>query len=256
MLGDKAVREAAKNYVVVVQDYDGLNGKVIKWTFEHGNTNHDPSVLAWILDPEGGEIARAGGKLGSASAFAAWLKQHSRASFPLVDPAAFEILKNEARQIAARRKLGAVLASLRDKALEETGKAREEAGDLLAKLEDYAAFQVKRAKGLMERDPAGALAALKAVAAQFKGDKVGADADAAYKTLKKDKAFQREVKAGLVLAKMRELKRKIKPKRPLTSPSNRKVVNQLRGLMRVLEKSFKDTRMCARARELMKALGK
>ncbi len=33
--------------------YDGLNGKIIKWTFENGNDNHDPSVLAYYLEKHG-----------------------------------------------------------------------------------------------------------------------------------------------------------------------------------------------------------
>ena len=33
--------------------YDGLNGKIIKWTLANGNDNHDPSVLAYLVDRNG-----------------------------------------------------------------------------------------------------------------------------------------------------------------------------------------------------------
>jgi len=37
----------------VEQHYDGLNGKIIKWTLENGNTNHDPSILAFVVGRDG-----------------------------------------------------------------------------------------------------------------------------------------------------------------------------------------------------------
>ena len=39
--------------------YDGLNGKIIPWTSEHGNKSHDPSVQAFVLKPDGEVLSRA-----------------------------------------------------------------------------------------------------------------------------------------------------------------------------------------------------
>ncbi len=73
--------------------YDGLNGKIIPWTLEHGNTNHDPSVLAFILKPDGTVITRAPNAVPyQASSFARWLEEqvdayeklHPRTRVPFV----------------------------------------------------------------------------------------------------------------------------------------------------------------------------
>jgi hypothetical protein len=252
---DSDVRREAKNFIRVVQNYDGLHGKVIQWTLKHGNTNHDPAVLAWVLDPKGEELGRPGGKLQSPSAFASWLAEMSRASFPLVDPAKFKVLRAEAKAVAAQKKLGTVLAALRTKAVEETGEAKTEAADLLAKLLDFANYQLERAKKLEETSPGEALAFYKKIASTFKGDTVGAKAQATHATLKKDKAFQREVKASAVLDKMKELAGRIKPKRPLTSPANRKIVASLRALLLALQKKYGDTKVYQRAKKLVDGLG-
>ncbi|MHC5037616.1 MAG: hypothetical protein ACYTHM_09905 [Planctomycetota bacterium] len=240
----------------MLQDYDGLNGKVIQWTLKHGNTNHDPAVLCWALDPKGNVLGRPGGKLHSASGFVSWLKEMGRASFPLIDPAKYTVLRSEAKSIAARKNLGTVLADLRGKAEKETGKAQEEARALLEKLLAYAGYQLDRAEKMKDEDPGEALAMYKNIAAMFKGDEVGEKADAIYTALKKDKAFQREIKAGALYRQMRELKNRINPKRPLDSPSNRKTVATLRALMQGLQKKFSDTKACEKAKKLMDALGK
>jgi hypothetical protein len=252
---DGDVQREAKKFVRVVQHYDGLNGKVIQWTLKHGNSNHDPSVLAWILDPKGEELGRPGGKLQSPSAFSSWLAEQSRASFPLVDPARYKILRAEAKAIAARKKLGAVLSGLRVKAVEETGQEKAEAAELLAKLLDFANYQLERAETLKESSPGEALAFYKKVASMFKGDAVGEKAGATRAALKKDKTFQREVKAGTILEKMRALENQIKPKRPLTSPTNRKVVASLRAMLMILKKKFGDTKVYERAKKLVDGLG-
>lgn len=239
----------------VLQEYDGLNGKVIQWTLKHGNTNHDPGILAWVLDPEGEVLAMAKGELGSASGFVKWLGEMSRASFPLVDPERYTALAQEARAIAARRNLGEVLKGLREKAESETGEALAEAGELRDKLLDYATYRLERAAARKDADPAGALEAYKEIASEFRGDAVGEEADRIHKDLKGDKAFQRELKAGTVLAMIRDLKDGIRADRPLDAPANKKAVAKIRMLMAALERSFADTKVFEKAQALVKELG-
>ncbi|MGE0192417.1 MAG: hypothetical protein AB7T63_10290 [Planctomycetota bacterium] len=77
----------------VLQTYDGLQGKVIKWTLAHGNTNHDPSVLCWLVHADGEPSAtlQTGGQY-QPSSMARWLgdelvayeKAHPRTRVPFV----------------------------------------------------------------------------------------------------------------------------------------------------------------------------
>lgn len=211
MFSDAEFQTAAKrDFEPVLHHYDGLKGAVIKWTLEHGNTNHDPSVLAWVLDPSGKVIA----KCASASSLKTWMKSHARASFPLVDPAEYEALGSEAKAVASRRGLGRALAKLRGLAkggdgLSETEQA--EAQQLLGKVQGYAQWKVDRAKKLETEDPAAALAIYKELASQFKGDQVGDDAKQTYDRLRKDKAFQAEIKAAALLEKAQEVGKKFRP---------------------------------------------
>ena len=55
--------------------YDGLAGKVIAWTREHGGTSEDPSVQAFVVVPSGGQVTRAPRESAYAPGeFAKWLK--------------------------------------------------------------------------------------------------------------------------------------------------------------------------------------
>ncbi len=77
----------------VEQLYDGLNGKVIKWTLENGNKSHDPSCLAF-LEGRNGKVVSKGPSPYSASSFTKWLneevlkyeKSHPRTRVPFLPP--------------------------------------------------------------------------------------------------------------------------------------------------------------------------
>lgn len=214
MFSDAAFQLAAQKFVPVLQPYDGLNGAVVRWTLEHGNTNHDPSVLAWVLDPKGEVVEAApAGVLYSASAFNGWLDKMCAASFPLVDPTKFPDLAKEAKQVASRTGLGTVLASLRKLAADEALAApkREQATALIAAIEVHAKYKQDRAKSLETQDPPAALEAHRELAAVFKGDAIGAEALATHDRLKKDKAFAEAVKAHALLSQAKALEAEMKP---------------------------------------------
>ncbi len=77
----------------VEQLYDGLNGKVIKWTLENGNKSHDPSCLAFLVGRDGKVVSKCPSPY-SASSFTKWLgeevvkyeKSHPRTRVPFVPP--------------------------------------------------------------------------------------------------------------------------------------------------------------------------
>ncbi len=204
MLANAQVQAQLKQFICVKWYYDGLKGSVIAWTNTHGNTNHDPSQQAWILDPQGNEISRGRGKTRQASSFSGWLEKNSKSSFPLLDPKRYKHLKTEATSIARRKRLGTTLAGLRKKATRQSDKpeVKAEAQQLLDKLLTYAQWQVRRAAQLKDLDPVSAYAMYKSLARDFKGDQIGADAKKTYDALRKDKQFQGEIKAARLLERV------------------------------------------------------
>jgi hypothetical protein len=88
--------------------YDGLKGKIIPWTMEHGNKSHDPSCLAFLVGRDGKVVSKCpGGQAYSASGFSKWLsaevdkyeRAHPRTRVPFVvaEPDEFESAR-EARK--------------------------------------------------------------------------------------------------------------------------------------------------------------
>ena len=59
MNGDDDVQKAFDRFETVEWLYDGLQGKVIKWTKEHGNDHDDPSVLVFVADSDGKVLEKA-----------------------------------------------------------------------------------------------------------------------------------------------------------------------------------------------------
>jgi hypothetical protein len=73
--------------------YDGLKGKIIPWTKERGGTSDDPSVLVFLLAPDGSLVERCPpASAYQASLFAKWLRErldryereHPRTKVPFV----------------------------------------------------------------------------------------------------------------------------------------------------------------------------
>lgn len=85
------VKKLLPRVEAVEQLYDGLNGKIIKWTLEHGNTSHDPSALAFLVARDGQVLSKCPNPY-SGSSFAKWMEEevkeyertHPRTAVPLV----------------------------------------------------------------------------------------------------------------------------------------------------------------------------
>jgi len=77
---DEDLAKVLPRFEAVEQHYDGLNGKIIKWTLANGNANHDPSVLAFVVGPDGKVFASLmNGQQYQAGAFTKWAKQQANA---------------------------------------------------------------------------------------------------------------------------------------------------------------------------------
>ena len=75
MAGNDEVKAELRRFEIVEWWYDGLKGKIIPWTTEHGNTSHDPSVQAFVLKADGAVLARApNADVYQASSFTKWIK--------------------------------------------------------------------------------------------------------------------------------------------------------------------------------------
>jgi hypothetical protein len=73
--GSDEVKAELRRFEIVEWWYDGLNGKIIPWTTEHGNTSHDPSVQAFVLKADGAVLARApNAEVYQASSFTKWIQ--------------------------------------------------------------------------------------------------------------------------------------------------------------------------------------
>ncbi len=78
MAGDADVQKAFEQFETVEWLYDGLGGKVISWTKEHGNENDDPSVLVFMTGVDGNVIATAP-NVYQPSGFRKWLDEQAAA---------------------------------------------------------------------------------------------------------------------------------------------------------------------------------
>lgn len=60
--------------------YDGLAGKVIPWTRNHGGTSDDPTIQAFVILPDTGAVTRASREQSlTPDSFAKWLKDQADA---------------------------------------------------------------------------------------------------------------------------------------------------------------------------------
>ena len=76
MNGDADVQKAFDRFETVEWLYDGLQGRVIKWTKEHGNDHDDPSVLVFVADSDGKVIEKATNAY-QPSGFQKWLEEQA-----------------------------------------------------------------------------------------------------------------------------------------------------------------------------------
>jgi len=90
--------------------YDGLNGKIIKWTLENGNTHKDPSCLVFLVGRDGKLVSSCpGGQAYSASGMSKWLKAEvakyershprTRVAFLMSEPESLEQARESGKNV-------------------------------------------------------------------------------------------------------------------------------------------------------------
>lgn len=109
MQADDEVEKILARFETVEQFYDGLGGKLIPWTKEHGGTSDDPSAQVFVVGVDGEVVARAPDSTAYhakalaewlAGQAAAWERAHPRTALPLVR--AEVALDGEGEEAAAR----------------------------------------------------------------------------------------------------------------------------------------------------------
>ncbi len=117
--GDADVAKQLPRFEQAEWLYDGLGGKVIPWTKEHGGTSDDPAVQVFVVQPETGAAARAPQSDAYApAALAKWLKEqadvYEKAHPPTRMPFQLADLKAEGDGAARRVSCPALDAAKKD----------------------------------------------------------------------------------------------------------------------------------------------
>lgn len=137
--------------------------------------------------------------------------------------------------------------------VEDLGKLEgAEASSLRASLVQHAERLFAEAKQLEETNALEARSAYTHLSKLYKGQEQGDAAKARLSTLKKDKAFQTELKAARILAKLEAAAGQIRTQYQPEHPANRKPYGILRAALKKLERSYPDAKATAQAREIAK----
>ena len=178
----------------------------------------------------------------------------------LAGPRKYERVKAEAAKVRARKGMGEAAAELRKKAESGIPEEKEEAAELLARLEAYAEREGKRAEAAEAAgDPLKAQAIRKDLGRDFKGDGIGAKAAAGEQERAKDPSFKKELDAAKGKASIEALADSIDPLRrdenvEKWKSKNAAVLAKILGLFKGLEKNFGDTKVCANVKGRLKEL--
>ncbi len=132
--------------------YDGLNGKIIPWTKQHGGTSDDPSCQAFVVGRDGAVAARCPDAQAHApGSFAKWAQEqadlyeraHPRTRMAFL-PATVRVDELDGVQVASSKELDAALEA-GAAVLLYVGRERFEEGDRTAKSEVAAARKFEKA---------------------------------------------------------------------------------------------------------------
>jgi hypothetical protein len=157
--GDADVAKQAARFEQAEWQYDGLNGKVIPWTKEHGGTSDDPAVQVFVVVPDTGQVTRAPRDEAFAPAeFAKWLKEQADA-FEKAHPAtrvAFLAadVKSKGEGAAAKWTCPAIDAAKKDQKPVLVYVTRGERADADKAAKAQAAASRKLEKGLLDSEQA------------------------------------------------------------------------------------------------------
>lgn len=122
---------------------------------------------------------------------------------PLVGEGPYKKLAALVAKIKERKNLGQILATIKTKHLvSENEEEKAEAEKLAAKLTQYGNRLMQKADKKKDSEPMSAFNLYQQLAALYKGDEIGDNADKIVKDLKEDKTFQENMKADKELTDM------------------------------------------------------
>lgn len=145
-----------------------------------------------------------------------------------------------------------------EKLKDSDGDTGSEATYLAERIANYGNGILEDAKTNETEDAFAAMMGYAEAAKNFKGHEIGDKAKTRMKELKKDKAFQKELKAGQMLKQMEAVAGNLKAVNGAINPqhpANRKPVAQLMALRKKLKKKYGDTKAAAKAEALFSSFG-
>jgi hypothetical protein len=178
----------------------------------------------------------------------------------LAGPREYAKIGDLAGKVRARKDLGGVAAALREKASSQDSGEKDEAAELLGRLEKYARRMLVRAEGLIDRgEPLKAREVWKKLARDFRGDSIGDGAAGVEKEKSADPAFRSELAAFKVFLAMKKAAEKIRPLRrnqdlAKWKRKNAAALGRIFGMMRLVKKKYGATQVAKRAQELARSL--
>jgi hypothetical protein len=130
----------------------------------------------------------------------------------------------------------------------------EEASYLKGRIVGYGESLLARAKASESDNPNATMSGYSQVSGLFKGHELGKQADDRLKELKKDKAFQEELKAFKFIAILENLSGQLKTMYKEDHPANRKTLDDMKAVVKNLEKKYPESKALTRAKEIMGSL--
>lgn len=172
-----------------------------------------------------------------------------------------EFKSDEVKKIAAGLKsptaFGKSLVKL-EKLKDAEGDTGTEASYLAERIAGYGNGILADAKANETEDAFAAMTGYAEASKNFKGHEIGKQAATRMKELKKDKAFQKELKAGQMLMQMEAVAGSLKSVNGGINPqhpANRKPMAQLMALRKKLKKKYGETKAAAKAEALFASFG-
>lgn len=164
-------------------------------------------------------------------------------------------VQDVAKKLNKNKGFGKLVDELDKIAKKASGDEKQEAEFLKERLVGYGASELAKAKTSEGENAVDALGAYKVVSKLFKGHDHGTAADKRLKELKKDKDFQKELKAAKILKGVEMAAGQIKSNVKLNHPANRKPVATIVKGLKYLKKKYPESKAYAKAQELASSLG-
>ncbi len=170
-----------------------------------------------------------------------------------------KMVKEAATLGAQKTPLAATLKALRKAADGDDAVAKEEADFLLGRVGEWQGEQLEKIGAARSEDPGRCQTQVTKMAALLKGDELGEPFATLQDELKKDKAFQTELKAAAALAAIRADADKCKlskdPASAKSQKSNQAMIAGIAANLKGLQKKFADTAAARQAAELSQEWG-